>query len=110
MADAQKDTGVQARQDDLVLEVGKADFEERVVRESFRRPVVVELLSQWCSACQELTPVLEKVVRSYEGRAPLAKITVDREKELAAAFRVEAVPAVKIIREGKIVVEFAGAG
>jgi putative thioredoxin len=48
------------------------------------------------------------LVEERAGQVILAKINVDESQNLASVFSIESIPAVKAIRDGKIVLEFVG--
>jgi putative thioredoxin len=91
-----------------VRDVTVADFEREVVEASRQRPVVVDFWAPWCAPCQALGPVLERLVHERNGQVLLAKVNTDEEQDLAAYFGIEALPSVKAVRDGRVILEFAG--
>jgi putative thioredoxin len=91
------------------LDVGLADFPQRVLEESKRRPVVVDFWAPWCGPCKSLKPILEKLAAEYGGKFLLAKINSDENQELAARYGVRGIPSVKAFIDGQQVDEFSGA-
>jgi putative thioredoxin len=91
------------------MDVTDATFEAEVLDRSVEVPVVVDLWAEWCGPCRILGPVLEKVVAETGGRVVLAKVDVDRNPGVAAAFGVQSIPAVYAIRDRKVVDGFIGA-
>jgi putative thioredoxin len=55
-----------------------------------------------------LGPVLEKLIEERQGEILLAKVDIDRSQDLAARYRIDAIPAVLAFREGKPVLDFVG--
>ncbi len=91
------------------FEATEADFEQRVLAESRRRPVVVDFWAPWCGPCRALGPLLERAVAARGGEVALAKVNIDEAQQLAARYRVQSIPAVIAFRDGAPVKEFVGA-
>jgi putative thioredoxin len=90
-------------------DVTDATFERDVVQRSHEVAVVVDLWAAWCGPCRTLGPILEKVIAESDGRVELAKVDVDANPAVAQAFRVQSIPAVYALRDGKVVDGFVGA-
>jgi putative thioredoxin len=91
-----------------VFDVDTASFDAAVIERSKQVPVVLDFWAPWCGPCRTLAPILERLVNAHNGSVVLAKINVDENPELANAFRIEGIPAVKAIKDGKLVLQFEG--
>lgn len=52
--------------------------------------------------------VLEKIAGSFTGRLRVARLNVDENAEVADAFRISSIPALKFIRGGRLLGEWTG--
>ncbi|KPN20842.1 thioredoxin [Xanthomonas sp. Mitacek01] len=92
-----------------VFDVTTATFEAEVLQASLERPVLVDFWAEWCGPCKSLGPVLEKLAAEYNGAFVLAKVDVDKEQQIAAAFQIRSVPTVFLLIGGQPVDGFPGA-
>ena len=84
-------------------------FEADVIQRSMQVPVLVDFWATWCGPCKSLTPILEKLAGEYGGAFTLAKVDVDKEQQIAAAFQIRSVPSVFLLVGGQPVDAFQGA-
>ena len=70
--------------------------------------VLVDFWADWCGPCKMLGPVIDNLAVEFEGRAKVAKVNVDSEKELARRFKVMSIPTVVIFNDGAEVKRIVG--
>ena len=92
-----------------VFDATTATFETEVLQKSLQTPVLVDFWASWCEPCKTLGPMLEKLAAEYHGAFELAKVDVDAEQQIAAAFQIRSVPTVFLVKGGQLVDGFPGA-
>lgn len=70
-------------------------------------PVVVDFWASWCGPCRMLAPIVEEVAASHPEIA-VAKVNVDENPELAMGYRIAAIPALMVFKEGKVAAQTVG--
>lgn len=94
---------------ELIKESSTAEFMADVIEASQTQTVIVDFWAPWCQPCQQLTPALENLVKSYGGKLKLVKINVDQNQAIAAQLRVQSLPTVLAFQNGKPIDGFMGA-
>ncbi len=94
---------------DAVKDSDTENFMVDVIEASDETPIVVDFWAPWCGPCKQLGPAIENAVRATAGAVKLVRINVDENKELAAQFRVQSIPAVYAFHRGRPVDGFVGA-
>jgi putative thioredoxin len=92
-----------------VFDATTETFETEVLQKSLQVPVLVDFWATWCGPCKTLGPLLEKLAGEYNGAFELAKVDVDKEQQIAAAFQIRSVPTVFLVKGGQLVDGFPGA-
>jgi thioredoxin 2 len=63
-------------------------------------PVLIDFYSPTCMPCHMMTPVVESLAKRRAGDLMVIKVETNRERDLAAAFRIKAVPTFIVMRKG----------
>ena len=93
----------------FIHNVGIEDFQNLVLENSMKQPVLVDFWADWCAPCKQIMPILAKLVEEYGGKFHLAKINADEQQELAGHLGVRSLPTMKLIVNGQIAGEKVGA-
>lgn len=92
-----------------VFDATTETFQTEVLEKSLQVPVLVDFWATWCGPCKTLGPILEKLAGEYNGAFELAKVDVDKEPQISAAFQIRSVPTVFLVKGGQLVDGFPGA-
>lgn len=88
-----------------VLHVNKNNFEE--VRNSEKK-VLLDFFASWCGPCRMVSPLVDRIAEEHPEYL-VAKIDVDREPELAQAFKVVSIPTLVVMENGQVLQRSVGA-
>ena len=72
-------------------------------------PVVIDFWAEWCGPCRQIGPALEELSVQFEGRVKIAKVNVDENPQVTAAMGIRGIPALFLVKDGKIVSNKVGA-
>lgn len=85
----------------MAVNTVNSDSFDRVVLKS-EKPVLVDFWATWCAPCKMMGPVLDELAQRHP-EIEVAKVNVDESPELAAAYRIAAIPALKLFKNGVVV-------
>ena len=83
-----------------LIHVNESDFREQVLENS--GTVLVDFWANWCGPCRMLGPVLEQLAADRPD-VTVAKVDVDENRSLAAAYGVESIPMLLVFKNGQLV-------
>ena len=89
----------------MVRKINEQEFEAIAKKDDV---AVVDFSATWCGPCKMLAPVLEDISEKLSGKAQFYNVDVDDAPELAAAYRINSVPCVVLMKKGEFVDQSIG--
>ena len=91
----------------MVDKVTDASFDKDVLKAS--GPVVVDFWAEWCGPCRMISPALEEISNSLNGKVKILKLNVDENPATAAKYGVMSIPTLMLFKGGQLASRQVGA-
>lgn len=88
-----------------VSELTAETFDEAVAGPGL---AVVDFWAEWCGPCRAMAPQFERAAE-LRPQYRFGKVNVDEQPALAAAFQVQSIPTLAVLRDGELIGTAAGA-
>ena len=80
-----------------MLKITATNYDELVARAD--KPVLLDFWASWCAPCMMQSPIVDELAEEHP-ELKVGKVNVDEQPQLAAAFGVESIPTLVIIKDG----------
>jgi thioredoxin 2 len=71
-------------------------------------PVLVDFWAAWCGPCRMVAPTIEHLAKELSGKVLVGKLDIDANQMTASRFRVQSIPTLLILKNGKEVDRIVG--
>ena len=89
------------------IEVTDATFKALVL--DAKLPVVLEFGADWCPFCRQMRPIVEAVALEHRDTFIIGQLDIDENPHTTGKYKVQAIPAYIVFRDGAVVARTAGA-
>ncbi len=69
---------------------------------------LVDFNAPWCAPCRMQEPILEILSDQYQGKAAVAAVDIDQNRDVAIKMGVHSIPTLVVFRDGREVERFVG--
>jgi thioredoxin 1 len=69
---------------------------------------LIDFYTTWCSPCQTMDPIIERIENDFTDTIQLLKVDVDENRKLAQLFKIQNVPTFILLKNKDIVWKQAG--
>ncbi len=82
-----------------VIELTSENWEQEVVKSD--KPVLVDFWAVWCGPCRQLAPTIDLIADEFAGKVKVAKLNTDDAQDIAAKYRISAIPQIMVFKGGE---------
>ena len=91
----------------MVDKVTDATFDQDVLKAS--QPVVVDFWAEWCGPCRMISPALEEISNSLNGKVKIVKLNVDENPATTTKYGIMSIPTLMLFKNGQLASRQVGA-
>ena len=89
-----------------VIHINIDNFRNEVL--DSEKPVLLDFWAPWCGPCRMVSPIVDEIA-AERNDIKVGKVNVDEQPELAGQFGVMSIPALVVMKGGKVVNQMVGA-
>jgi len=89
-----------------VTEITDDNFKSEVLDSA--SPVLVDFWAEWCMPCKILGKTIDELATEHAGSVKVGKVDIDKHKQAAAEYKINAIPTVMIFKGGELKKKFVG--
>ncbi|KAK6188685.1 hypothetical protein SNE40_004816 [Patella caerulea] len=93
----------------MVKIVDTVESFDTILKEAGDKMICVDFSAAWCGPCKIIGPKFDAIANELEGKFIALKVDVDELEDLAARYKVSAMPTFIIIKSGEKIDELVGA-
>lgn len=90
----------------MAIEITDKNFQDLVLNAD--KPVLIDFWAAWCGPCRTLTPIIDSLADTYQGKAVVGKLNVDDNQEVPAKYGIRNIPTILFFKGGKLVDKHVG--
>ncbi len=90
-----------------VIEINDSLFESEVLNSE--KPVLVYFWASWCGPCRLVSPSMNAIAQTFSDRLKVVKLEIDPNPKSVAEYKVEGVPALRLIKDQEVILNHEGA-
>ena len=85
-----------------------ANFDTEVTK--FQGVALVDFWATWCGPCLMQAPILDELMKEYEGNpsVKIGKLDTDENQDIASRYNIMSIPNLKFFKNGELVAELVG--
>lgn len=76
--------------------------------ETAKGVTLVDFYATWCGPCRMITPIVEHLSGTMQGKAKIAKLDIDKAPSVTSSLQITSVPTLIVFKDGKEVKRVIG--
>ncbi|HEY8085830.1 MAG TPA: thioredoxin TrxA [Methylophilaceae bacterium] len=90
-----------------IIHISDASFQQDVLESTV--PVLVDYWAEWCGPCKMIAPILDEIVKEYDGRIRIAKLNIDENQATPPKYGIRGIPTLMLFKNGNVEATKVGA-